>query len=159
LLLAVLLTAVASCVPPDAEAQAEQHCREAHRFLVEEVGMTAVSEPDTIDDWRTDQMVPGCRVTAAGLTENTMRTEATLFYERVREAGWVRTPDPQDAPNEASLRFRKDGSDCLFNFYTGGILGTEAEAIVDEAVVPVRGQSRYNFLVLCMPEMPAAPRG
>ena len=154
--LVIAALVAAACSSVEARAQ-EEHCREAHRFLVEEVGMVAVTEGDTIDDWRTDQMVPGCRVTAAGLTENTDRTEATLFYEKVRAAGWTRTPDPQDAPNEASLRFRKDGSDCLFNYYTAGLLGTDAEAIVDEAVIPVRGQSRYNFLVMCMPAMESAP--
>ncbi|NIP94515.1 MAG: hypothetical protein GWO24_14160, partial [Akkermansiaceae bacterium] len=54
------------------------------------------------------------------------------FYDQLREAGWLRTPEPRDAPGEASLRFRKDGSDCLFNFYSGGLLGTDAELMVDD---------------------------
>ena len=102
--------------------------------------------------------MPGCRVAAAGLTSRELGEEATLFYERLRAVGWTRTPDPRDAPNEASLRFRLDGTDCLFNFYTGGILGTEDEIEVNSAVVPNPGELRYNFLVLCMPVMDAAPR-
>ncbi len=66
---------------------------------------------------------------------------------------------PRDAPNEASLRFRRDGSDCLFNFYTGGLLGTEAEFAVDEERIPGAGESRYNVLVQCMPAMEAAGGG
>lgn len=157
LALAVLAGCVASS-PEDAGAQEEIHCREAHRFLVEDVGMAAVTEPDTIDDWRTDQIVPGCRVTAAGLTPNTMGTETGLFYDKVRAAGWVRTPDPQDAPNESSLRFRKEGSDCLFNFYVLGMLGTEAEGIVSDQRTPTPELDRYYMLVLCMPAMESVPR-
>src|SRR6056297_2516771 len=78
LLLAALSASVlAGCVasnPDEAGAQEELHCREAHRFLVEDVGMAAVTEPEVFDDWRTDQQVPGCRVTAAGLTPNTPGT-------------------------------------------------------------------------------------
>ena len=162
LLLTLALGVVAGCVassPEDAGAQEQVHCREAHRFLAETVGMAAVTEPDTIDDWRTDQRVPGCRVTAAGLTPNTPGTEARLFYDAVRADGWTRTPDPQDAPNESSLRFRRDGTDCLFNFYVTGMLGTEAEAIVDEARVPTAQLDRYYVLALCMPAMESVPRG
>jgi hypothetical protein len=153
---------LASCLflsPAPTLAQEEVHCHEAHRFLVEEVEMTAITQADTIDDWRSRAMVPGCRVTASGLTTRTPAEEARVFYERVRAAGWTRTPDPMDAPNEASLRFREDGSDCLFNFYSGGLLGTEAEATVENAVVPGPGERRYNFLVLCMSAREAAPRG
>jgi len=152
-----LLSACVASNPNEAEAQEEIHCREAHRLLVEDVGMAAVTEPDTIDDWRTDQRVPGCRVTAAGLTPNTANTEVGLFYEAVRLAGWTRTPDPQDAPRESSLRFRKEGSDCLFNFYLMGMLGTEAEAIVSEARVPTPELDRYYVMALCMPAMESAP--
>lgn len=144
--------------PVPTPAQEEHHCREAHRFLIEEAGMTAVTEADTIDDWRSRAMVPGCRVTASGVTTRTAAAEARSFYEAVRATGWTRTPDPMDAPNEASLRFRKDGSDCLFNFYSGGLLGTEAEATVENAVVPEPGEQRYNFLVLCMAAREAAER-
>jgi hypothetical protein len=149
---AAALLAGASVGPP----QEAIHCREAHRFLTEERGMAAVTEPDTLDDWRTHERVVGCRVTAAGVTRRSAREEARDFYDRLRDDGWVRTPDPQDAPNEASLRLRKDGSDCLFNFYTGGILGTEAESVVDDAAVPGPGERRVNFLVLCRSESEAA---
>lgn len=163
LVLATLcITVLAGCVasnPDEAGAQEELHCREAHRFLVEDAGMAAVTDPDVFDDWRTDQEVPGCRVTAAGLTPNTPATESGLFFEKVQAAGWTRTPDPQDAPNESSLRFRKDGSDCLFNFYVVGMLGTEAEGIVSEERVPTPELDRYYVLAMCMPAMESAPRG
>ena len=155
---APIALALALALPACARAQDEIHCRDAHTFLVDVVGMAAVTEPDTIDDWRTQQMVPGCRITAAGLTTASPRATAERFFEQVREAGWTRTPDPRDAPNESSLRFRLDGSDCLFSFYTGGLLGTEAEWTVDDARVPGPGEERYNFLVMCTPAMPAAPR-
>jgi len=150
---AVAALLVGASVGPQQE---EIRCREAHRFLVAERGMAAVTEPDTLDDWRTHERVVGCRVTAAGVTRRSAREEARNFYDRLRSAGWVRTPDPRDAPNEASLRFRKDGSDCLFNFYTGGILGTEAESLVDDVAVPGPGERRVNFLVLCMSAREAA---
>jgi hypothetical protein len=119
--------------------------------------MVAKVEADTIDDWRTRKLVPGCRVTAAGVTPRGPAEEAALLYERLRAAGWTRTPDPRDAPNEASLRFRLGGTDCLFNFYTGTTLATQAEIEVNNAVVPRPGQQRYNVLVLCMPAINAAP--
>ncbi|MCA1791283.1 MAG: hypothetical protein LC667_15955, partial [Thioalkalivibrio sp.] len=67
-------------------------------------------------------------------------------------------PDPRDAPNESSLRFRKEGSDCLFNFYVLGMLGTEAEGIVSEQRVPTAQLDRYYVLAMCMPAMEAAPQ-
>lgn len=133
-------------------------CAEAERFLADEVGMATVAEADTIDDWRRDARTQGCRVTAAGLTRRQLRDEARAFFQRLRGAGWSRTPDPRDAPNEASLRFRRTGADCLFSFYSGGLLGTDAEAAVDDAAVPGPGERRFNFLVMCVPAAPAAPR-
>ena len=150
-----LLALPALLAPPGLHAQETEHCRAAHRHLEEVADMAAITEPDTIDDWRTGRMVPGCRVTAAGVSSVPEQDLVVDFYEELREAGWTRTPDPADAPNEASLRFRRDGSDCLFNYYTHGIF-TEAEEEVDNAVVPIPGQQRYNFLVLCMPAMPAS---
>lgn len=151
--------AVVALLLPSATSAAAQEplCRNAHAFL-EETGMRTVVEPDTVDDWRTRGMVPGCRITAAGLTTRSLQAEAQHLFEQVRAAEWTRTPDPRDAPNEASLRFRKDGADCLFNFYSGGLLGTMAEATVDRATVPGPGERRYNVLVLCTPAMEAAPR-
>lgn len=146
-----------AALAPVAKAQEEQRCQAAERFLAEQAGMTAITSADTIDDWRTRKIVAGCRVTAAGLTSRGLGDEATLFYDRLRAAGWTRTPHPRDAPNEASLRFRRDGTDCLFSFYAGTTLGTAAETQVNNAVVPSRGRERYNLLVLCVPAMDAAP--
>lgn len=120
--------------------------------------MTAIVDRDTVDDWRTGRKLPGCRVTAAGVTARTLRTEATLFYEQLRAAGWSRTPDPRDAPNEASLRFRKDGVDCLFNVYGDALLFTDAEQRVAEATVPPPGRMRYGVFVMCTEALPAAAR-
>ena len=152
--LAALLAA-----PAGASAQVEL-CEQAERFLVESIGMIAVSEPDTIDDWRTRAMVPGCRVTAAAASSLEAAEIARGFYDVLNASEWVRTPDPRDAPNEASLRFRRDGADCLFNFYTSTMsLNTEAEMFVTDAVHRGPGEDVYNFLVLCTPAAPAAPRG
>jgi hypothetical protein len=134
----------------------EEHCHAAERFLAETVGMATRTRPDTLDDWRTHRRLAGCRVTAAGVTSATAWEEAPRFFERLRSAGWTRTPDPRDAPNEASLRFRTGRSDCLFNFYTGGLLGTDAELAVDAERVPGPGELRYNILALCVAAMEAA---
>ncbi len=139
------------------EAQEETRCRAAERFLVERVGMTAIVQADTIADWRTRRTIPGCRVTAAGLTTRALADEAASLYERLRAAGWTRTPDPRDAPNEASLRFRLGRNDCLFNFYAGTMLGTQAEIEVSNALAPRPGEQRFNVLVLCVPAINAAP--
>ena len=158
--LAFLGLLVAGVLAPRPTAGQVELCAAAERFVEEVVGMVAVSEPDTIDDWRTRAMVPGCRVTAAGSTRRSDGAEARRFYELVRENGWERTPDPRDAPNEASLRFRRDGADCLFSFYTPvSPLNTEAEFQVGDAVTLRPGERMYNFLVMCTPAAPAAPRG
>ena len=155
--IALLLGCVAAA--PEARGQDEERCIPAEQFLVEDLGMKAQIDADTIDDWRTQQHVPGCRVTAAGLTRLDMEAEAGRFYERLQAAGWTRTPDPRDAPAEASLRFRMGETDCLFNFYEGILLFTEAELEVSTAMVPGPGEARYNVLVMCKPAMDAAPRG
>jgi hypothetical protein len=148
-----------ACAPEVAPAQVAL-CEGAERFVREAIGMAAVAEPDTIDDWRTQAMVPGCRVTAAGATRRSASEDARLFYEVLRESGWARTPDPRDAPNEGSLRYRRDGADCLFNYYdSSSSLNTEAELMVSDAVPRRPGERLFNFLVLCTPEAPAAPRG
>jgi hypothetical protein len=135
-------------------------CLDAERFVRDIIGMVAVTEPDTIDDWRTRAMVPGCRVTAAGATARSSSSVVRAFYEILPESGWTRTPDPRDAPNEASLRFRRNGADCLFNFYDSSMaLNTDAEALVSDAVFLQPGERLYNFLVMCTPAVPAAPRG
>lgn len=152
---APLVLVAASLLAAPAGAQDTALCAEAHRHLEEVAGMAALTDPDTIDDWRTGRHVPGCRVTAAGAAGIPEAEVVATFYEELRAAGWTRTPDPADAPNEASLRFRKDGADCLFNYYTDGMLFTESEERVDAQVVPLPGERLYNFLVLCMPAMPA----
>lgn len=120
--------------------------------------MVAVVEMDTIDDWRTGKRVAGCRITAAGATEIGVQREAVHFYERVRASLWTRTPDPRDAPNEASLRFRFEQSDCLFNINAQPLLGTKAERIVNRELVLPSGATRYQLLALCMPAMAARDR-
>lgn len=152
---AVLALGVLVLLAAPAAAQDLDLCAEAHRHLEEVAGMAALTDPDTIDDWRTGRQVPGCRVTAAGAAGAPEGEVVATFYDELRAAGWTRTPDPADAPNEASLRFRKDGADCLFNYYTDGMLFTESEERVDAQVVPLPGERLYNFLVLCMPAMPA----
>jgi hypothetical protein len=133
-------------------------CVDAARFLRSIPRVVAIIEPDTVDDWRTGRRLAGCRVTAAGLSRVGPGREAVLFYERVRAAGWVRTPDPRDAPNEASLRFRRAGTDCLFNVMAQGMLFTESEARVIDAVVPGPGDERYHVLVQCIVALPARSR-
>lgn len=135
-------------------------CLEAERFVREVMDMTALSEPDTIDDWRTRKMVPGCRVTAAGGSRLPASEIVQGFYAQLEIEGWTRTPDPRDAPAEASLRYRRSGADCLFNFYDNSTtLATEAELVVSDAVPLGPGEELFNFLVMCTPAAPAAPRG
>jgi len=139
-------------------SQEVDRCADAARFLAVERQMIVVVDTQTIDDWRTQQKVHGCAVTAAGVTTIGQAQEAARFYERVRRAGWTRTPDPQDAPNEASLRFRKGNIDCLFNVYSGASLLTESETRVSEAVVPSAGEERYGVFAMCMSAMDAVTR-
>ncbi len=120
--------------------------------------MIARIDPDTVDDWRTHKRLAGCRVTAVGATTIGVGEEAKRFYERLRAAGWTRTPDPRDAPHEASLRFRLRETDCVFNIYAEATLGTDAESIVNDSLHTRPGETRYQLLVLCMPALPADPR-
>jgi hypothetical protein len=160
LTVALALGLALSVAPSPASAQTTELCTGAERFLVETIGMVAVSEPDTIDDWRTQAMVPGCRVTAAAGSRQPTADIVRDFYKVLDESDWVRTPDPRDAPNEASMRYRRDGADCLFNFYGQAMaLNTDAELFVSDAVHLGPGEKLYNFLVLCTPAAPAAPRG
>lgn len=156
--ISLALVAVA-CSPKPGTAQIDL-CTEAERFLRDAMGMQALSEPDTIDDWRTQAMVPGCRITAAGGTTRASVDVARDFFEVLPDSGWSRTPDPRDAPNEASLRYRRLGADCLFSFYDRtSSLNTEAEFAVTDAVDLQPGEHFFNFLVMCTPAAPAAPRG
>lgn len=155
-LLLLLALAQHSPRPPSLPADTT-HCVAAAQFLREEQRMVATIDRDTIDDWRTHRRLVGCRVTAAGTTSAGVAYEAVRFYERLRAAKWTRTPDPRDAPNEASLRFRWAGSDCVFNVYGDARLGTDAEHRVNEALSPGPGETRYQALALCMPALPASP--
>jgi hypothetical protein len=130
--------------------QVSSHCRDAARFLEQDRAMIVVTEADTIDDLRSGRRQPGCRITAAATTTNSIADEAVRFYEHVRAAGWTRTPDPRDAPGEAALRFRKGGSDCLFHFYEGVLLLTDAERTVMTAVGRPAGTVRYGVYVTCV---------
>jgi len=133
-------------------------CAAAAQFLRTEQRMVAEVEPDTIDDWRTRQRRAGCRISAAGATTVGVAREAARLYERLRAAGWVRSPDPMDAPNEASLRYRRTSEDCLFNVNEEARLFTEAEFRVNDAVQPGPGERRYQVFVMCLPAMPAVSR-
>ncbi len=133
-------------------------CAAAARFLRNERHMQAEVEVDTIDDWRTRQRVAGCRITAAGGTALGVNKEAVHFYELLRAAKWVRTPDPRDSPNEGSLRFRWEQADCLFNINAEALLATDAEQRVNDRLRVPDGQTRYQIFVMCMPAMPAAAR-
>lgn len=132
-------------------------CTAAAAFLRTTQRMQTIAEPDTIDDWRTHRKVVGCRVTAAGGTTTSLGREAAQLYERLRAAGWTRTPDPADSPNEGSLRYRLGKSDCLFNVNSEARLFTTAEDRVNEALVLKPGETRYQIYVMCMPAMPAGP--
>ena len=136
-----------------------ERCIPVERFLSEELGFVVRTDPDTMDDWRTRRIVPACRVTGARTTRLALDDEAEDFYVRLRDSGWSRTPDPRDAPNEASLRFRRAETDCLFNIYKGPLVASPAELEVSSAVLPEPGEIRFNVLVQCMPAMAAAPRG
>lgn len=138
-------------------------CEAADRFLRADRQLTTVVEADTLDDWRTRKVLHGCRITAAGGTTRGLQREAEFFYERIRAiGGWVRTPDPRDAPNEGSLRFRtgigSQAADCLFNVFGDAMLMTDAELRVDEQRPLLAGETRYHVYVMCTPALPAAPR-
>ena len=154
-MLSVFLTLVFSQASAVADTT---HCAAAARFLRDDRHMVAAIDADTIDDWRTRQKVAGCRITAAGGTGIGVQPEAVRLYERLRSAGWTRTPDPRDAPNEASLRFRWERTDCLFNVSAEAMLNTEAESRVNDALVLKPGERRYQVLVLCMPAMASVAR-
>lgn len=138
--------------PPPADTA---RCAAAAAFVRSEPRTVAVVERDTIDDWRTGHRLAGCRVTAAGITRLGLAGEAVRFFERLRAAGWTRTPEPRDSPNEASLRFRHGDVDCVFSVYGEARLGTDAEFTVTDAVTARAGEARYMMLVLCMPALPA----
>jgi hypothetical protein len=136
----------------------EPLCVGANAFLATEKRLITVVEADTVDDWRTKQRLIGCRITSAGGTARGVQAEAVAFFERLRAVGgWSRTPDPKDAPNEASLRFRSGKADCLFNVYGPSMLNTDAEAQVDSERVLAAGEVRWHVYVMCLPALEAKP--
>ena len=97
----------------------EGRCALAERFLIEELAMVTRIDGDTLDDWRTRKRLAACRITGVGTRRTTIAVAARVFYEKVGAAGWARTPDPRDAPTEASLRFRLGETDASSAFTRG----------------------------------------
>ncbi|MHC4925451.1 MAG: hypothetical protein ACYTG4_15450 [Planctomycetota bacterium] len=142
--------ALAACAAgADADAQDLDRCVAAERYLTEQLGMVAEIGPDTLEDWRTDRTLVGCRVTAAGSTPLDLRDVSGGLYSGLFATGWERTPDPQDAPAESSLRLRLGDTDCLFSLYDNIAIGTAAELRVSNAIVIPRGEQRFNVLAQC----------
>lgn len=157
--LCLVVAALLGCAGAGTEAGAQdvQRCGPVQRFLTEDFGMVAETEPDTIDDWRTHKILPGCSVTAAGGMALGMAAQSALLYDQLRAAGWVRTPEPRDAPAEAALRLRLADTDCFFTPYTGIAIGTAAERRVNEAAVIGSDEGRFDLFVQCVAAMEAAP--
>ncbi|MEO7965334.1 MAG: hypothetical protein ABIT38_15610 [Gemmatimonadaceae bacterium] len=152
--LSALLIASATSITADTG-----RCLAAEQFLREAQRMTTVIDADTVDDWRTGKRLEGCRVTAAGSSDVDVAQEAARLYVRLRAGGWTRTPDPRDAPTESSLRFRRQGNDCLFNLYQGALLLTESEGRVIAAhEASADERTRYQVFVQCVESLPAAAR-
>jgi hypothetical protein len=147
-----LLLAGAALTPVDST-----HCVSAATFLRTDRRMIAEIEGDTVSDWRTGKRLAGCRITAAGATEIGVPKEAARLYDRLRAAGFSRTPDPRDSPNEGSLRFRMGPSDCLFNVNSEAMLFTDAESRVNDKLVVPGNTTRYQVFVMCLPALPAKP--
>lgn len=158
LLQGFLCVLAAACAGRGAEAGAQDlgRCEAAERYLSGTLGMIAEIGPDTLDDWRTDRMVPACRVTAAGSTPLEMEDVAENLYAGLFATGWERTPDPQDAPAESSYRLRQGETDCLFSFYHNIALGTPEEFRVTSALVIPPGEKRFNVIAQCVPAMEAS---
>ena len=150
--------ALAGCAGPGTVGSAQnlERCEPAERYVIDRLGMVAETGPDTLDDWRTDQVLYGCRVTAAGATSLELRDVAEGFYAGLFAEGWQRTPDPQDAPAESSLRFRRGETDCLFSLYDNIVIGTPTELRVSNALVIAPGEKRYNLLAQCFRAMESA---
>ena len=158
LLVPLISILLAACAGNGSEASVPDlgRCQMAERYLTEQLGMIAETGPDTLDDWRTDQMVPACRVTAAGSTSLPVRDVAEGLYAGLFATGWQRSPDPQDAPAESSLRLRQGDAECLFSFYDNIVLGTPAELRVMNALIISPGEKRYNVLAQCTPPLESA---
>lgn len=161
-----LITAAAACttnglpgapaVPGQSEA-VDRYCAGARDYLGDRLGNPTLVDPDTIQDWRTRQSFFGCRVYAAASTAASMSATAQQFYEALVASGWIRTPDARDMPNEAAIRLRKDGMDCLYHVYNGPLLNTPSEQQVIQSVDLGPDDQLFNILAQCMPAMDAAP--
>ena len=69
----------------------QKHADTLPEFMAMIPGTTAEDYPDgeadTIDDWRSRAMVPGCRVTASGVTTRTAAAEAACPTQIVDTSG------------------------------------------------------------------------
>jgi hypothetical protein len=164
ILSAALLWGVAASAEAGAQIAAPgaadvARCEPLLEVMTETLEMAAEISPDTIDDWRTGRILPGCRVTAVGsMRRETPGEENEVFYYTLLGAGWERTPDPRDRPQEAAIMLRRAGTDCFFTPYTGIRLATQAEFRVNHAFVTRPGEFRYSFLARCVEALPAVPR-
>ena len=155
---AALLFGCATAPARTSAGQDLKRCDAAYRLLTEGLGMTAEISTDTVADWRTHLALPGCRITAAGsIAEAPQDEQAESFFNSVRAAGWTRTPDPRDMPNESALRFRMNDTDCFFNRYLGIMIGSPSEFRVNGAYQSRPGDDRFNVLVQCVEALPAFP--
>ena len=152
-----LTAALLGCAGSEVGAQDLKRCEPVHSFLTQDFGMVAEISRDTIDDWRTHKILPGCRVTAAGGAAFGIGEQATLMYRQLMAAGWKRSPEPRDAPAESALRFRLADTDCFFSPYSGIAIGTEAERRVSQAFKRNSEDAPFNVLVQCVQAMDAAP--
>jgi hypothetical protein len=135
-------------------------CAPLERVMRDDLAMIAETSPDSMDDWRTKMRLPACRVTAAGsAVTGAPGEENNIFYEALRIAGWSRTPDPNDRPQDAALRLRYEGADCFFTPYVGIRLFTEAEFRVNNTYKGEPNETRYNYLAVCVEALPAAEPG
>lgn len=163
ILMAILVAVAGACgvnAAPGGDPQmtgVASYCVGASDYLSARLESAAVVDPDTIQDWRTGQTFHGCRVYAAAATSSSMNVTAQQFYEALLASGWSRTPDARDMPNEAAIRLRKDGMDCLYHVYNGPLLNTPSEQSVIQSVNLSAGDQLYNILAQCMPAMDAAP--
>ncbi len=136
-----------------------KRCEALHRTMTETLQMVAEISPDTVDDWRTRKILPGCRVTAVGsMHREVVGEENNVFYAALQAEGWTRTPDPYDLAGEAAVRLRLDDTDCFFTPYEGIRLATEAEFRVNNAFTTRPGETRFSYMAQCVEAMPAAPR-
>lgn len=156
LLLATLVAP--SSTSSEARAQEVKRCEAVHRLLTEDMGMVAETSPDTVRDWRTNQIRLGCRITAAGSTLSTRAGDkGEALYARLLTMGWKRTPARPGATKGPSLHFRLDKTDCFFSVYSGMMVGTQAEMRVSIAFKVRPGEERYNLLVQCVSATQAEP--